>query len=338
MVATSTSTSLPASFANASFGIATSSLLTVNTLSVQNSSTGKNVIGLYSNAGSSLFSIADSGAIDTALTAGLLTSDSSGVISANAYGTNGYILQTTGSGVQWVATSSLGLGNISGSGTSGQVAYFNGANSLTSNSAFTFDGTKLTATYASTTAFTVAGQSYLVGTSTFAGGNFVVNADGSLFSSSRGVFNALFAGDSAGLNASSAAYSIFLGSSAGNAATGAAYSVFLGYSAGSGATGALTSNFIGRNSGIGASNAGNSNFMGYYSGSGATNAGSSNFFGNQAGRNAVDAANSIFIASLADSAQRARPIPSSSAVPPVMALQMRRIPSSSARALGPATP
>ncbi len=76
---------------------------------MQNSSTGNNVIGLYSNAGASLFSITNAGVIDTALTAGLLTSDSSGVISANAYGTNGYILQTTGSGVQWVATSSLGF-------------------------------------------------------------------------------------------------------------------------------------------------------------------------------------------------------------------------------------
>ncbi len=143
MKATSSANTLPTSFANVSFAIATTTTLTGNTFSVQNSDSSKNPLNIFSNAGASLFSINDSGTIDTALTAGLLTSDSSGVISANAYGTNGYVLQTTGSGIQWVATSSLGMGtgNANATGVSGQVAYFNGTNSLTGTSGFTFDGT-----------------------------------------------------------------------------------------------------------------------------------------------------------------------------------------------------
>ncbi|MEA2701859.1 MAG: hypothetical protein QOE22_568 [Candidatus Parcubacteria bacterium] len=59
-------------------------------------------------------------------------------------GTNGMVLQTTGSGTQWVATSSLGISaGLTGSGCCGQVAYWNGASSLTGDAAFTFDGTNL---------------------------------------------------------------------------------------------------------------------------------------------------------------------------------------------------
>jgi hypothetical protein len=60
MIATTTSTSLPTSFANVSFGIATSSL-TGSTFSVQNSATTNNVASFFSNGGSPLLTIQDSG-------------------------------------------------------------------------------------------------------------------------------------------------------------------------------------------------------------------------------------------------------------------------------------
>jgi hypothetical protein len=52
---------------------------------------------------------------------------------SNSAGSNGMVLQTNGSGVTWVATSSLGFGTGSGtvnSGTTGQIAYY-GANGTT---------------------------------------------------------------------------------------------------------------------------------------------------------------------------------------------------------------
>ncbi len=75
--------------------------------------------------------------------------------SANSAGTNGYVLQTTGSGVAWVATSSLGLGGAGastylaltdtpGSFTSYSIPYTNsGATALLHSSTFVFDGTRL---------------------------------------------------------------------------------------------------------------------------------------------------------------------------------------------------
>jgi len=73
--------------------------------------------------------------------------------SNNAAGTAGRILQTTGTGTQWVATSTLGLGGIStflglsdtpGSFTANRIPFTNsGATALTDSASFVFDGTNL---------------------------------------------------------------------------------------------------------------------------------------------------------------------------------------------------
>lgn len=48
-------------------------------------------------------------------------------------GTNGFLLQTTGTGIKWTATSSLGLASTL-TGTTGQVAYFSGTNAAVGTS------------------------------------------------------------------------------------------------------------------------------------------------------------------------------------------------------------
>src|SRR3989344_2734325 len=73
--------------------------------------------------------------------------------SNNAAGTAGRILQTTGTGTQWVATSTLGLGGITtflglsdtpGSFTANRIPFTNsGASALTDSANFVFDGTNL---------------------------------------------------------------------------------------------------------------------------------------------------------------------------------------------------
>ena len=60
---------------------------------------------------------------------------------------------------------------------SGTIPYGNGANQLATSSALTFDGTKLTATYASTTALTTSGSAYLA----IGGGNVGVGIAAPLY-------------------------------------------------------------------------------------------------------------------------------------------------------------
>jgi len=62
-----------------------------------------------------------------------------GLTSAPAYGQ--LLLGNASSGYTLTATSSLGLGTVTGSGVTNRVAYWNGTSALTSNSAFTFDST-----------------------------------------------------------------------------------------------------------------------------------------------------------------------------------------------------
>jgi hypothetical protein len=62
--------------------------------------------------------------------------------SNNASGTLGQLLQSTGTGTQWIATSTLGFASASSiAGTNGQVAYFNSANTLVSASSLLNNGT-----------------------------------------------------------------------------------------------------------------------------------------------------------------------------------------------------
>ena len=74
--------------------------------------------------------------------------------SSTSAGTNGYVLQTTGSGTQWVATSTLGISGGSSTFTSltdtqnsftaNRVIFTNsGATALTDSANFVFDGTNL---------------------------------------------------------------------------------------------------------------------------------------------------------------------------------------------------
>ena len=81
-------------------------------------------------------------------------------------GTNGYVLQTTGSGTEWVATSSLGIsgGSSVSFGTDNQIPFTNsGGTDFDYSSNFTFDGSALA----------VTGTANVTGTTTLAtgGGN-----------------------------------------------------------------------------------------------------------------------------------------------------------------------
>jgi hypothetical protein len=68
--------------------------------------------------------------------------------SANSAGTNGYVLQTTGSGTQWVSTTTLNLAGGTGitGGTAGMLAAW------TSDSTLTATGTPTAASYLATSA------------------------------------------------------------------------------------------------------------------------------------------------------------------------------------------
>lgn len=77
-------------------------------------------------------------------------------------GATGYVLQSVSGQPAWVATSSLGIiggGGISGSGSNGQVTFWNGASSVTGTSTFFWDnlvGRLLVGTAASTTTYPYA--------------------------------------------------------------------------------------------------------------------------------------------------------------------------------------
>ncbi|MDB5245384.1 MAG: hypothetical protein JWN90_489 [Parcubacteria group bacterium] len=58
-------------------------------------------------------------------------------------GTIGQLLQTTGSTVQWVSTSTLGFASSTSVGSANQVAYYNSSGVLGGTSGFSFDGTNL---------------------------------------------------------------------------------------------------------------------------------------------------------------------------------------------------
>jgi len=86
-----------------------------------------------------------------------------------------------------------------------------------------------------------------------------------------------------------------LGTGSGAGASNASNSNFLGYYAGQAATSATSSNFLGYYAGQAATSASYSLFSGYYAGAGATGANNSVFLGTRTGQGATGANNSTFI-------------------------------------------
>jgi len=95
---------------------------------------GSGNVGIGTTSPSHLLSIAG----DVIITGALYDS-------TNSAGTNGFVLQTTGSGTSWVATSSLGIssGSSVSFGTDNQIPFTNsGGTDFDYDAAFTFDGSE----------------------------------------------------------------------------------------------------------------------------------------------------------------------------------------------------
>jgi hypothetical protein len=112
--------------------------------------------GAVSGTGASFSSVTDSGLtsgrVTYATTAGLLTDSSAftfngSSVSVPAVVTSSFTMATNAGSGKYLISDASGNGSwtsavsLTGSGTSGQVAYFNGASSLTSGSGLTYDGT-----------------------------------------------------------------------------------------------------------------------------------------------------------------------------------------------------
>src|SRR5207247_1336345 len=64
--------------------------------------------------------------------------------STNSAGTNGMVLQTSGTSYTWVATSTLGISGgsgVSASGTAGNIQFYGSSSALNANRLFTWDNT-----------------------------------------------------------------------------------------------------------------------------------------------------------------------------------------------------
>jgi hypothetical protein len=219
--------------------------------------------------------------------------------SVNSAGSNGMVLQSTATGQRWVATSTLGLGggSLTGSGSANRVAYWSGASALTSDATFTFANSKLTVpvfntTNASTTVLSISNSPFIVASTTRS--TFALGVGARLNATST-PYGSIFLGTNAGWNATNASYATFMGENAGFNAVGATYANFMGYEAGNGATNAVSSNFIGDYAGFAATNADFSQFIGSAAGQDATNAQFSQFIGSAAGQNATNAEYSNFM-------------------------------------------
>ncbi len=145
--------------ANGNVGIGTttpSSMLTIQ------GTTTKDLLTIASSTGASLLTVLANGNVGIGTTtpyAKLTVAGSLGLTGAlydrtASAGTNGQVLQTTGTGVQWVATSSLGFSGVStflsltdtpSSFTANRISFTNsGATALTDSANLTFDGSLLT--------------------------------------------------------------------------------------------------------------------------------------------------------------------------------------------------
>ncbi len=165
---------------------------------------------------------------DMVLTGGLFDSLSSA-------GSNGYVLQSTGSATKWVATSTLGI-TASLTGTTGQVAYFNGTNSAIGTSSLFLAtsgnvGVGTTSPYATLSINKSSAANYdrvisanIAGKEVFGVGQYDASSNSAFyFGSSDGVSNPyvrLFAGPAGGGTLSFNAYFTYFNSSAGTQFTG----------------------------------------------------------------------------------------------------------------------
>jgi len=95
-------------------------------------------------------------------------------------GTNGQVLQSTGTGVQWANDS-----GITGSGTSGQVTYWNGSGTVTGESDLTYDATNNAMTIGAAKVGSISGYAGFASPS-----NFDINSYAVLQTSSETIINA----------------------------------------------------------------------------------------------------------------------------------------------------
>lgn len=166
-------------------------------------------------------------------------------------GTNGYVLQTDGSGTtSWVDPSTFGGGAaLYVADTTDSTVYIgenagDSATNITMSNVFGYyAGTFSSDIYSSTVIGSSAGASASNVSEVVAIGP---NAAGG----ASAVQNSVFIGRRAGENASTINNSVFVGSYAGANASTAAGSVFFGYNAGNGALSAANSLFFGTNAGL----------------------------------------------------------------------------------------
>jgi hypothetical protein len=255
-------------------------------------------IGIGTSSPIAKLSVTGSGYFGGNLTAtGTLSVTSTTTTGGLSVGTLSGLLWGTNGAVSAVSTSSLGLAGTL-IGTTGQIPYFNGTNSVvgTSSIFLAANGNVGIGSTSPSVKLSVSGSGYF-------GGNLVATGEarigGKLYLNNlpfdASVANSIFIGDSAGALATNAFHSNFFGSGAGYEATLAFNSNFFGQSAGIMATNAQLSNFIGYGSGIFATWANTSNFIGSSAGANAEYASQSNFIGDSAGMSATNANSSSFI-------------------------------------------
>jgi hypothetical protein len=160
---------------NVSIGTTTASAR----LNAQSTATN-DILNLFETGGTEVFTVLESGNVGvgtsspgSALTvAGDLYLTGTFRDSTNSAGTTGYVLQTTGAGTQWVATSSLGisggastflgLSDTFGSYTAGSILFTSGSGVTEDNNALFYDDTSNTLLVGTTTIPTIATTSRLV--------------------------------------------------------------------------------------------------------------------------------------------------------------------------------